>query len=87
MYTRDYYYVIVENRQDGSFNINAVSNLSSISYIIYELEISEELSRLQKQFHKHLTCRPLRWHMQHLGLPTSTAYRIIGDHKIYRIAL
>ena len=87
MYTQTYSSVMVA-RDETNLLIKALSDfLMYHTYIICELGISEELSRLQIQSHKHPTCRPLRWHMQHLGLPTSTAYRIRGDHKIYRIAL
>lgn len=51
--------------------------------LIFVLEILGELSKLQIQLHKHPTCRPLRWRMQHLDLPTNIGYRITGGHKIF----
>lgn len=86
VYPQNYCQVIATLQQGHPLG-KALSELSLVLCFISGVGISEEPSRLQKQLHKHLTCRPLRWRMQYLGLPTNIGYRIIEDHKIFRSAL
>ena len=80
----DHIYQIIGALQQGHPPLSHFLGCPDSWHLISGSEILEELSRLRTQLHKHPTCQLLQRHMQHLCLPTNTAYRITEDHKFFR---